>query len=736
MTLPPEGDGRALSDFGESALRYARAGFPVFPLAPRTKVPLIAGGRGYHDATTDEAQIVTWWSEQPDANVGIAVPPGMAVVDVDPRHDGNLTVARLVTKHGELASRMAKTGRGDGGHHLYFSVNGKEVPTSLGDGIEVKRAGAGYVVAPPSIHPDTGQPYVWVDWNQAIAPLPDWVYDLFPTAPGTGREPDPIYDDPRLRNPSDPGHDFNARGDLTPYLIEAGWQKKRNGFGGQTYWVRPGESLRHTHAAIWYPEPEKRVFMLWSNAPETKLPRPTDEGKEQIGLSPWRVFGYLRHQADDGTVDWHGAAAELRSLGFGRQSDAEESEPGPDTSIPPRNACNRATAQPELASDLHILDRFGVAIGGCGLVGERATAQLLYLAITSRLFDKPVSVGVKGHSSSGKSFVVQVVCRFFPASAVIEKTAMSQRALVYMQEDFRHRVLILYEVVALREGVQDDMTSYLVRSLLSEGCIDYSVTVRDPKGGYTTKHIRKEGPTGLIFTTTKPRVHGENETRVLSLTSDDSRAQTGRVLAALASDATGDTDLTQWVELQRWLEDQEECRVVIPYARKLARLVPPVAVRLRRDFAHVLSLIRAHALLHRVNREKDHDGRIVASLDDYEVVAKLISPLIAEGVGATVSEATRETVNAVIALTPQHPYGVTAQAVGAYLDLDKSTVSRRLSVAATGGWITNQEDRKGKPGRWVVGEALPGAGTVLPTVAELQAVVSAPATGDEDESAG
>jgi hypothetical protein len=89
---------------------------------------------------------------------------GKAVVDVDPRHDGHLTLARLVTKHGNLPeTRIAKSGRGDGGHHCYFSVNGQEAPTSLGDGIEVKRGGGGYVVAPPSIHPDTGLPYTWVD---------------------------------------------------------------------------------------------------------------------------------------------------------------------------------------------------------------------------------------------------------------------------------------------------------------------------------------------------------------------------------------------------------------------------------------------------------------------------------------------------------------------------------------------------------------------------------------------
>ncbi len=151
-----------------------------------------------------------------------------------------------------------------------------------------------------------------------------------------------------------------------------------------------------------------------------------------------------------------------------------------------------------------------VAARRCGLVGERATAQLLYLAITTRLFDKPVSVGVKGHSSSGKSYVVQVTCRFFPKRAVIEMTAMSQRALVYSKENYRHRTLVLYEVVALREGVEDDLTSYFVRSLLSEGRISYEYTARDPQGGWTTKLIEKEGPTGLIFTTTKARVHREN----------------------------------------------------------------------------------------------------------------------------------------------------------------------------------------------------------------------------------
>ena len=52
------------------ALRYADIGFSVFPLKPRGKAP--ATVNGFKDATTDKAQIGTWWDRCPDSNKGIA----------------------------------------------------------------------------------------------------------------------------------------------------------------------------------------------------------------------------------------------------------------------------------------------------------------------------------------------------------------------------------------------------------------------------------------------------------------------------------------------------------------------------------------------------------------------------------------------------------------------------------------------------------------------------------------
>lgn len=389
--------------------------------------------------------------------------------------------------------------------------------------------------------------------------------------------------------------------------------------------------------------------------------------------------------------------------------------------IPPGR--NRATAQPRTSTampplaQLHkILDRIADEVRTRGLVGEERLAQTLYLILTSRLLDKQVSAGVKGHSSSGKSYTVETVTRFFPPEAYLEFTAMSERALVYSDEEFAHRTLIVYEVVALREGIEDDMTSYFIRSLLSEGRIDYEVTIRGKDGGFTTKKIVKEGPTNLIFTTTKTKVHAENETRIMSLATDDSREQTARVLLEVAGEGHNRDDLEPWRDLQRWLAEQDN-RVTIPYARALAERIPPVAVRLRRDFGALLALVRAHALLHQVNRVRDDTGRIIAELDDYAVVRGLVAEIISEGVGTTVSETVRETVQAVATLETSD--GVMARAVADKLSLDKSNASRRLRVAADGGYVRNLEDKRGKPGRWVIGDPLPETVDLLPDPAQL-----------------
>ncbi len=71
----------ALSPQGHAARQHAEENWPVFPCVPRDKPPLAR--KGFHAASTDGNQIRQWWTNHPDANIGLALPVGVVVVDID-----------------------------------------------------------------------------------------------------------------------------------------------------------------------------------------------------------------------------------------------------------------------------------------------------------------------------------------------------------------------------------------------------------------------------------------------------------------------------------------------------------------------------------------------------------------------------------------------------------------------------------------------------------------------------
>jgi hypothetical protein len=157
---------------------------------------------------------------------------------------------------------------------------------------------------------------------------------------------------------------------------------------------------------------------------------------------------------------------------------------------------------------------------------------------------------VKGPSGGGKSFTVATVLRFFPAEAYHVLTTMSEHALAYGEEPLSHRIMVLYEAA----GLTGDFSTYLVRSLLSEGRICYE-TVEKTRDGLKARRIEREGPTGLITTTTAVGLHPENETRLLSVTVTDTPEQTKQIMLAQASQQgrADNFDIAPWRALQQAL---------------------------------------------------------------------------------------------------------------------------------------------------------------------------------------
>jgi hypothetical protein len=157
------------------ALAYAAAGLPVFPCAPRGKIPTTK--RGFYDATTNPATIRRYWSVG-DRNIAIptGVMSGAWVLDIDPGGDEHLR--RLEATHGMLPpTRMVLTGRG--GRHLWFAYTEpiQSSESRVAPNVDVKGDG-GYVVVPRSVH-ENGRAYAWLTDSAAeLAIAPPWLVAL------------------------------------------------------------------------------------------------------------------------------------------------------------------------------------------------------------------------------------------------------------------------------------------------------------------------------------------------------------------------------------------------------------------------------------------------------------------------------------------------------------------------------------------------------------------------------
>lgn len=149
----------------QAALDYAAKGLAVFPLIEKDKKPLTANG--FKDATTNVDKINEWWTIHPNANVGIAtgeMSGGLVAIDMDidkdKGKDGYHAFLKWCDENYLILpdSWLSITGRG-GYHLLYKSLF--PVPSKIGwlEDVDI-RANGGYIVAPPSVHPN-GTLYQW-----------------------------------------------------------------------------------------------------------------------------------------------------------------------------------------------------------------------------------------------------------------------------------------------------------------------------------------------------------------------------------------------------------------------------------------------------------------------------------------------------------------------------------------------------------------------------------------------
>lgn len=273
------------TDIGSHAVEYALNHWKIFPL--RGKVPAIRGGNGVLDATDDIAQVIQWWSgDYRGCNIGGQVPENLFVLDIDPRHGG---LATLVNQGPLTQTLTTVSGRGDGGVHLFYRrPPGKLTAANLGPGIDLKTS-SGYVVLPPSRHPDTGRPYIRIE--HPIAAPPRWLVDLI-TEPKTVQPITPPRRQSRLT-----GHlagsivdEFNANTSWSDVLMPHGWACRAIDPDGEgAIWLHPTHTS-NCSATIWS---DGRLYVYSTNT----VFEVTEPGSPR-GYSKFDTYALLNFRGD------------------------------------------------------------------------------------------------------------------------------------------------------------------------------------------------------------------------------------------------------------------------------------------------------------------------------------------------------------------------------------------------------------------------------------------------------
>ena len=178
-----------------AALSYASKGWHIFPVTPNKKIPygsLVS--KGHLNATTSADQITKWWTEAPNANIGLNLEAsGLVCIDVDSYKPDCGFGDFIKDKH--LPQTLTQKSASGGTHYIFKANSGDSYPGTLCKGVDIKYNG--YILLSPSNF--NGRPYEWQN-DLEPAQAPDWLAKQLPKVaePKTPLLPMYSFKQPRL----------------------------------------------------------------------------------------------------------------------------------------------------------------------------------------------------------------------------------------------------------------------------------------------------------------------------------------------------------------------------------------------------------------------------------------------------------------------------------------------------------------------------------------------------------
>jgi hypothetical protein len=380
--------------------------------------------------------------------------------------------------------------------------------------------------------------------------------------------------------------------------------------------------------------------------------------------------------------------------------------------ITPQEVKDSAT---EALKSENLFEQISANITSIGVAGEEELALILYVIMTSRLLEKPLSAIIQGSSSSGKTFILETIAKLMPQEEVVQAHDFTDQVFYYMKEgSLQHKVVISGERQHEHRGkdgeAQDNSKGF--REMVGSGYLRKAVTVK-VGGELTSKIIEQPGPIAYIENTTATTIHDEDATRLLPLVTDESTKQTEMVIERQKQEAKGEkigaAKQLQIKQLHHTMQRLLKSYTIhISYIDSIS--LPQTNIATRRTFGHLVSVIKAVVLLRQYQKDIKHDRDgveyITADEKDYKITYRLMKKILARTY-SPLNQKSKDLLEILLDKTKPDPnsavdaYGMfTNQDCQRWVGISEATVRRRLGILVWVGIIS--VDKTSKPYKYKV----------------------------------
>jgi len=272
-------------------------------------------------------------------------------------------------------------------------------------------------------------------------------------------------------------------------------------------------------------------------------------------------------------------------------------------------------------------------------VGDRVVAECLVLSVASQsvLNTQGLHVAISGNSGKGKTHACRAMLNLLPEKFKLKGT-VSDKALYY--HPIQLGTVLLFDDVSLSEDLQEILKSA-------------TASFREPIEHRTLTSDRQVRictiPERCVWWLAKVELAGDDQVmnRMLCVWIDDSADQDAAVLAYLkateAKEAVSGDDPDILVCRAIWeLVKEQVLHVRVPFALR----VHFSTAQNRRNPGMLFDLIKCHARLFFLQRDRDEHGSVIATREDFEYARRLFLDLT----GDTGAQETKQTRNEAAAL--------------------------------------------------------------------------------------